>query len=81
MTIQVSITASGRMSLPAEIRKRLGLSEGGRVFLEETEDGVMLRTVTQAVAHAQSLAKRFTGDKAAASVESFLSSRRSETGE
>ena len=29
MTVQVTITPNGRMSLPAEIRKRLGLAGGG----------------------------------------------------
>jgi AbrB family looped-hinge helix DNA binding protein len=81
MTIQVSITPSGRMSLPADIRKRLGLSDGGQVLLEETENGVVLRTAAQAIAHAQGLAKRFTAENADASVEAFLSSRRAESGE
>jgi AbrB family looped-hinge helix DNA binding protein len=81
MTVQVSITPSGRMSLPADIRKRLGLSDGGQILLEETADGLVLRTAAQAIAHAQALAKRFTADNSDASVESFLSSRRAESGE
>ena len=60
MTIQVNITPTGRMSLPADLRKRLGLSDGGAVFLEETADGVVLRTAGQAVAHARAIAKRYT---------------------
>ena len=46
MTIQIAITPNGRMSLPADIRKRLGLAGGGSLLVEETEDGVILRTVT-----------------------------------
>ena len=49
------------MSLPADLRKRLGLVEGGAVFVEETEDGIVLRTAAQTVAHAQAIAKRFAG--------------------
>jgi len=37
MTIQVSITPNGRMSLPAEIRKRLGVASGGALLVEETQ--------------------------------------------
>jgi len=81
MTIQVNITPNGRMSLPADIRKRLGLAEGGAVFLEETEDGVVLRTAAQAVARAQAIARRFTADRAEASVDAFLSARRADSGE
>lgn len=81
MTIQVNITPNGRMSLPADLRKRLGLTEGGAVFLEETEDGVVLRTAAQAVARAQAIARRFTANKRDASVDSFLAQRRQESGE
>lgn len=81
MSVQVNITPNGRMSLPADIRKRLGLAEGGQVFIEETDDGVVLRTAAQAVARAQAMAKRFTGGKPEASVDAFLANRRLESGE
>lgn len=81
MTLQINITATGRMSLPADVRKRLGLTSGGAVYLDETEDGVVLRTANQAVARAQALAKRYTGDNPEASVEAFLARRREESGE
>ena len=81
MSVQVMITPNGRMSLPAEIRKRLGLAGGGALLVEETEDGVILRTVAQSVAHAQALARKYTAGKAEASVEAFLANRRSDSGE
>lgn len=81
MTIQVNITPNGRMSLPADIRKRLGLTEGGAVYLDETADGVVLRTAAQAVARAQALARQFTAGNADASVDAFLARRREESGE
>lgn len=81
MTLQINITSNGRMSLPAEIRKRLGLSGGGVVYLDETEDGVVLRTASQAVARAQALAKQYTGGNPDASVDAFLTRRREESGE
>jgi bifunctional DNA-binding transcriptional regulator/antitoxin component of YhaV-PrlF toxin-antitoxin module len=38
MTIKVNITPNGRMSLPGGIRKRLGLTDGGAVYLDETAE-------------------------------------------
>ena len=81
MTVQVNITPNGRMSLPADMRKRLGLTDGGAVYLIETDDGIVLRTAAQAVAQAQALAKRFTADKPEASVDAFLGARRQDSGE
>lgn len=81
MTVQVSITPTGQMYLPADIRRKMGLAEGGQVWLEETEDGLVLRTSAQAVAHAQALAKRFTDGKPEASVDAFLAGRRTASGE
>jgi len=81
MTVQVSITASGRMSLPADIRKRLGVAGGGALLVEERPDGIILRTVAQSVTHAQSLARKYTADKPQTSVDAFLANRRAESGE
>ncbi len=81
MTLQVNITPNGRMSLPADVRKRLGLTSGGAVFLEETEDGVVLRTAAQAVARAQALAKQYTGGQPDAGADGFLARRREDSGE
>lgn len=81
MTIQINITPNGRMSLPANLRKRLGLSDGGAIYLDETDDGLVLRTAAQPVARAQALAKRYTGGNPEASVEAFLVARREDSGE
>jgi AbrB family looped-hinge helix DNA binding protein len=81
MTIQVKITANGRLSLPADIRRRLGLKDGGSLLVEETSDGVILRTTAQSVAHARALARKYTGDRPEASVDAFLANRRADSGE
>ena len=81
MTMQVKITANGRMSLPADIRKRLGLDGGGSVLVEETADGVVLRTIDQVVARAQALTREMTDGNPDASVDAFLRNRRRESGE
>ncbi len=81
MTVQVNIAANGRLSLPADIRKRLGLSGGGSVLIEETKNGVILRTVAQSVAQAQALARQYSGDNADTSVDAFLKNRLANSGE
>lgn len=78
MSLQMNITPNGRMSLPIEIRKRLGLEKGGAVLVEETPDGVVLRTVAQAVARAQALSKALTEGKQGTSVDDFIEDRKSE---
>ncbi len=81
MTVQVSITPNGRMSLPVDIRKRLGVAAGGTLLIEETPDGVILRTVAQSIARAQSLADKYTGQIPDASVDGFLAHREDDSGE
>ena len=81
MSVKVTIAPNGRMSLPADIRNRLGVSGGGALLVEETPDGIVLRTIAQSVAHAQTLARRYTADKPETSVDAFLANRRAESGE
>lgn len=50
------------------------------MLVEETLDGVILRTVDQAVAKAQAIAKRYA-QHPEASVDAFLAARRAESGE
>jgi AbrB family looped-hinge helix DNA binding protein len=80
MATQITVTANGRMSLPADIRKRLGLAQGGAVFVDETPEGVMLRTAEQIVAHARALAKQYD-QVDGGSVDAFLTSRVAESGQ
>lgn len=80
MTIQVKITPTGRMSLPAGLRKRLGLANGGDVFIEETADGLVIRTANQAVMRAQALARRYTDGNPDAGADGFIARRRDQSG-
>ena len=81
MTIQVSITPNGRMSLPAEIRKRLGVAGGGALLVEETPDGVILRTVAQSIANAQAIARKYSAGNPDMSVDTFIANRKADSGE
>jgi len=49
-------------------------------LLEETEDGVVLRTAAQVVARAQALARQYTGSHLDAGVDGFLARRREDSG-
>lgn len=80
MSIQVNVAANGRLSLPAVIRKRLGLTGGGAVLIDETPDGIVLRTIDQAIAQAQAIARKYR-DRPEASVDAFLANRKVNSGE
>lgn len=81
MTIHVTLTPSGEITLPADLRARLGLAEGGSMVLEETDGGLILRTQAQSVAYARALARHYTAGDPEASVDAFLACRRAESGE
>jgi AbrB family looped-hinge helix DNA binding protein len=81
VTYHLTVASNGRVVLPAEVRKRLGLSEGGDLMMEETPDGLVLRTVAQSIAHAQAIARRYLADRPDVSVDAFLANRRTESGE
>ena len=79
MSYIVTMSPSGRINLPSSLRKKLGLASGGALLIDETENGVVLRTVPQSVVHAQTLAQKYSAQ--VGSVDSFLASRRVESGE
>ena len=43
MTKVVNINARGTLTLPKEMRRRLGVNGHAQVVVEETDDGVLLR--------------------------------------
>lgn len=64
-----------------DLRKRLGLTRGGAIFIEETDDGVVLRTAAQNVARAQALARQYVGDHPESGLAAFLAKRHQDSGE
>ena len=73
--MKAKVMPDGRMSLPADLRKRHGLGNGGDIILEDTGDAIVLRTLDQVVARAQALSRRLIGDRDGASVGDFLAER------
>ena len=75
------VSPSGRLSLPAEFRKALGLERGGKVLVELAGNEIRLRTVHEAVARVQARAKRVFAGKPQVSSDDFLAHRRQDWGE
>lgn len=76
MTIHVTVAPNGRMVLPAATRRRLGLTKGGALSIEETPDGLVLRTTAGAIARAQAFSRALTQGRDDATVDHFLAERR-----
>ena len=81
MSLVVAVSKTGRVNLPAALRKRMGLAAGGAVIVNETDTGITLQTVAQAIANAQAIAKKYTDGDPASSVDAFLANRRVDSGE
>ncbi len=73
--MKAKVMPDGRMSLPAELRKRHGLGNGGEVIVEDVGDAIVLRTLDQVVARAQEMSRRLTEGQAGASLNEFLADR------
>jgi AbrB family looped-hinge helix DNA binding protein len=76
MGIEINVAANGRMVLPADIRKRMGLEKGGRLFLNESEYGLELSSVNQRVSKAQAFYEEISKGKPSFTVEDFLKQKR-----
>src|SRR3954466_5274261 len=75
------VSPSGRLSLPAEFRKALGLERGGKILVELAGNEIRLRTVHGAVSRVQARAKRVFAGKSKVSSDDFLAHRRLDWGE
>jgi AbrB family looped-hinge helix DNA binding protein len=76
--VRARVSESGRISLPAEFRKAVGLERGGDVMVELEGREIRIRTLDEVVAHAQALTHRLLRGKPDATVDAFLAERRRE---
>ncbi|HEX2527829.1 MAG TPA: AbrB/MazE/SpoVT family DNA-binding domain-containing protein [Geminicoccus sp.] len=74
-TWTVTVAENGRVSLPIDLRRVLGLERGGSITLELDDDEVKILTVAARVRRAQALAKKALAGKSI-SVDDFLSYKR-----
>lgn len=73
--MKARVMADGRVSLPAALRKKHGLMQGGVVVVEDAGDAIILRTVDQVVEQAQALSRTLVAGTPGASVDDFLADR------
>jgi AbrB family looped-hinge helix DNA binding protein len=76
MGIEIKVAANGRMVLPADVRKRMGLENGGKLILNESEFGLQLLSVRQRVAKAQAFYEEESKGKPSFTVDDFLAQKR-----
>jgi len=75
----VKVAENGRLSLPVDVRRRLGVERGGSLVLhvDEEQGCVTLMTTEAMVRRVQRLARELLGDRIP-SVDEFLAERREE---
>jgi bifunctional DNA-binding transcriptional regulator/antitoxin component of YhaV-PrlF toxin-antitoxin module len=74
----VRVSPTGRLSLPARLRKLVGLERGGDVVVEFDGRDIRIRTLDEVVLRAQALTRRLLGDRPEGSLDAFLAERRRE---
>ena len=79
--VRGQVSRTGRLSLPAEFRKAIGLERGGDVVVELDGNDIRIRTINEAVARAQAMSRRLLTGKPGLSVDDFLAHRREDWGE
>lgn len=67
----------GRVVLPAEMRKELGIEEGSEVVISRTEHGIEIKTLAEAIRQAQELCAKFV-KPGVSMVDELLRERREE---
>jgi AbrB family looped-hinge helix DNA binding protein len=60
-THRVKVTEGGRVVIPAEFRRQLGLQPGAEVVMDIADGELRIRSVRQAIERAQSLVQRYVG--------------------
>lgn len=73
----VQVGENGRMNLPADVRRALGLNGSGRIILTQDENGVLLTTADHALKRIRALAAPFKVDGRSV-VDELLADRREE---
>jgi AbrB family looped-hinge helix DNA binding protein len=78
MGIELKVATNGRILIPADVRKALGIENGGSLWLESTETELVLRTKVQRLRNAQAMVQKMRKGKPHMSVDDFIADRRSE---
>ncbi len=76
-TTRVKVSQSGRLSLPIEVRRELGIERGGTLLLEAVDGEIRLTTLKERVRRVQALARELLKGQDVSS-EEIISERRRE---
>ena len=76
-TLSTRLTKSGRIVIPAEFRRELGLKTGDEVILRLIDGEVRIRTRREAIKEAQSIVRKHV-KKGRSLVEELKTERRAE---
>jgi len=74
--VRAKVSDSGRLSIPSEFRKAVGLEKGGDVVVELDGREIRIRTVDEVVARAQELTRHLLAGRKDTSVDAFIAERR-----
>ena len=77
-TFEVPVQENGRMVLPLDLRRRLGLDRGGRLVIEADEVGIALTTARARRRRAQEIARKYVRPGEGSIVDAFLAEKREE---
>jgi AbrB family looped-hinge helix DNA binding protein len=72
---RTKITDGGRLVIPAELRRELGLQPGSEVVLDIADGELRIRSVHQAIKRAQSLVRRYV-EPGASLADELIADRR-----
>jgi AbrB family looped-hinge helix DNA binding protein len=78
MGIELKVASNGRIVIPSDVRKALGIENGGSLWLESTETELVLRTKRQKLARAQAMVRALLKDVKGSAVDSLIADRRAE---
>ena len=76
-TLSVKVEKSGRILIPAAVRRQFGLKEGTEMILRVDEDGIRLGTREQALARIRKELRRYIPEGSCLS-EELIQERRAE---
>lgn len=76
--VPARVSESGRLSLPADIRRAVGLDRGGPVVVELVDGEIRIRTVAEVVARAQVMTRALLGNALDLSSDALIAERRRE---
>jgi antitoxin PrlF len=77
MGVVARVTEGGKMNIPAQIRRQIGLENGGSVMISVVDGEVRMRALKDVLSHLQADAQRvFAGS--GETVDAFLRDRRRE---